>query len=119
MAQFGGDSRLHDAPHRSALLKTSILCGRDAHTVDRGGVRQDGLHVSEIDTDRDRAGTLSRSIFAEPDEMLPVQLANPEFPEPAIEEREARRFRPADPLADLFHVLPMKPDEISELVRVA
>ena len=77
-------------------------------------MRQDGLDVSEIDTESDRASAFPRPLLSELDEPCAIELRKSQPPQPFLEKVEARRPGSPDGLSYLLKVFAMQGDQIAE-----
>jgi hypothetical protein len=98
--------------------RQSNRLSREYHAVNCGRVRQNGLDITQIDTESDGASALSRPLFSELDEPCAIELRNSQPSQPLLEKGEARRLRSPDGFPYLFKVFAMQIDQIAERLGV-
>jgi hypothetical protein len=83
---------------------------RECYSVNCGRVRQDGLDVTEINTESDRASAFPRPLFSELDDQCAIELRKSQPPQRFREMVEARRLGSPDGLSYLLNVFAMQAD---------
>ena len=103
---------------RERNARQSNGLSREYHAVNGGRVRQNGLDITQIDTESDGAGALSRPLFSELDEPCAIELRNSEPSQPLLEKGKARRLGSPDGFSYLPKVFAMEIDQIAERLGV-
>src|SRR5580700_2973721 len=84
-----------------------------------GRVRYNGLNISQINPDGDRACALVRPFFSKLDEPPAIEFWDPQPPQSVFKKGEAHPFGTTNAFADPLQVFAMQLDQIAECFRVA
>jgi len=87
--------------------------------VNRGRVRQNGLDISQINPDGDRACALACPLFSKLDEPPAIEFRDPQPPQSVFKKGEAHPFGTTNAFAHLLQVFAMQLDQIAECFRIA
>ena len=104
-------ARAQFAPGRSARSK--------APRHERRPRAIDGLNISQINPDGDRACTLARPFFSKLDEPPAIEFWDPQPLQSVFKKGEAHPFGTTNAFADPLQVFAMQLDQIAECFRVA
>ena len=88
--------------------------GGEYYAVNGGRVRQNGLDITQINTQSDGTRALSRPFFSELDEPRAIELRHSQPSQSFLEKHEARRLRSPDGFPNLFEVVAMEINQIAE-----
>ena len=81
-------------------------------------MRNNHFYVSQVRTNGNRTCTFSRSISAEGDQPLSVQVGNSNLAQLPLQRLQTEGLGPSRTLANLFHIGEMKIDEMSKCARI-
>ena len=70
--------------------------------MNRRRMRQYGLDISEINTERDGASAFARPLLSELDEPSAIEFRDPQASQPLLKKGKARRLGSSDGFADLL-----------------
>ena len=83
--------------------------------MNRRRVRQNGLDISQIDSDRDRTRAFSSPLLSKLDEPPAIKFRDPQPPQPVLKKGEAGRFGSSGAFAYLPQVFAVQPDQIADV----
>ena len=88
------------------------------NAVNRRRVRQNGLDISQINSDSDGTCAFARPFFSKLDEPPAIKFRDPQPPQPVLKKGEAGRLGSSNGFAYLLKVFAMQLNQISECFRV-
>jgi len=100
------------APKRDARELQRL--GTHDCSVDRGGVRQDGFDVAQVDADSDGTRPLFRPRLRESDDSVAIEFDRSKFAQSITKALETGLLRPTDHLAHISEILAVNVDQATE-----